>query len=164
METYTVSFFGHRELSDSFSIEARLQTIIRDLVLNKEYIEFLVGREGEFDQIVASTIRYTKEHYGSENSALVLVLPYMKAEYRDNMDSFLNYYDEVEICDESADTYFKAAIQIRNRCMVDRSDLIVFCVERKHGGAYMTMKYALSNKEKIINLCSDRFSSNTELK
>ena len=46
-------------------------------------------------------------------------------------------------------------MQIRNQEMVDRSDLVIFCVERSSGGAYQTMKYAIKNQKNIINLCSD---------
>ena len=60
----------------------RLQSIIRELLLTKEYIEFLVGRDGEFDQLVSSTIRRCKRTIRDDNSSLVLVLPYMTAEYR----------------------------------------------------------------------------------
>lgn len=38
----------------------------------------------------------------------------------------IEYYDEVELCTEAAEHHFKSAHQIRNRFMVDRSDLVVF--------------------------------------
>lgn len=152
MQTYTVSFFGHRELSDPFTTEKLLEPIIRDLILEKEYVEFLVGRDGEFDQLVASTIRRAKEDYGFGNSAFVLVLPYMRAEYRDNIHSFEEYYDEIEICEKSAASHFKSAIQVRNRCMVDRSDLVLCCIEHESGGAYQTIKYAKDQSKSVINI------------
>ena len=152
MDTYTVAFFGHRELTDAFAIEERLKPILRDLICNKEYVEFLVGRDGEFDQLAASAVREAVERYGSGNTSLVLVLPYERAEYRDNIDSYLVYYDEVEICPESAKAHFKAAIGIRNRVMVDRAELVVCAVERKSGGAYTAMKYAEKQGKRIINL------------
>ena len=65
-----------------------------------------------------------------------LVLPYMKAEYRDNEKEYLDYYDEVEVCEESSEAHPKAAILIRNRYLVYRSDLIVCCIQRESGGAY----------------------------
>lgn len=76
----------------------------------------------------------------------------MKAEYRDNQQNFLDYYDEVEICEKSATAHFKAAIQIRNRDMVDRSDLVVCCIERASGGAYKTVQYAKQQGKKILNV------------
>ena len=57
MNICTVSFFGHRQIDDVFKIEKQLEALIRELLLTKEYVEFLVGRDGEFDQLVSSTIR-----------------------------------------------------------------------------------------------------------
>lgn len=57
METFTVSFFGHRTVENITEVEKKLEVIIRDLISTKEYVEFLVGRDGEFDQIVSSVIR-----------------------------------------------------------------------------------------------------------
>ena len=76
----------------------------------------------------------------------------MKAEYRDNVQSYLDYYDEVEICSESSDAHYKSAIQVRNRSMVDRSDLVVCCIQLKSGGAYKTVRYALQQRKQVRNL------------
>lgn len=152
MNLYTVSFFGHRCIDNVIAIEQRLEKIIRELLVTKEYVEFLVGRDGEFDQLVSSTIRRCKRAIRDDNSALVLVLPYATAEYRNNEQSFHEYYDEIEICAESAEKHFKSAHQTRNRSMVDRSDLVVFCVEHNSGGAYQTMQYAKKANTNIINL------------
>ena len=152
MNLYTVSFFGHRQLDNILVIEQRLETLIREFLLSKEYVEFLVGRDGEFDQLVASTVRRCKRTVRDDNNALVLVLPYATAEYRNNEQSFHAYYDEVEICAEAAEKHFKSAHRIRNRTMVDRSDLVVFCVEHNSGGAYQTMQYAKKSNANIINL------------
>jgi 6-phosphofructokinase len=77
-----------------------------------------------------------KRNVRDDNSALRLVLPYPTAEFENNEDSFYNYYDEIEICDESTKAHFKGAMQIRNRSMVDRADLVVCYIERKEGGAF----------------------------
>ena len=152
MNPYTVSFFGHRQIDNVFVIEQRLETMIRELLTTKEYVEFLIGRDGEFDQLVASTVRRCKRVIRDDNSALVLILPYTTAEYQNNKQSFHEYYDEIEICAESAQRHFKSAHQIRNRSMVDRSDLVIFCVEHNSGGAYQTMQYAKKTNANIINL------------
>lgn len=125
MNTYTVSFFGHREINNPSEIEIELEKIIRYLIERKEYVEFLVGRDGEFDQLVSSTIRRITANYCYGNSSHVLVLPYMKTEYRDNKQNYLDYYDEVEVCAESSSAHYKSAIYVRNMKMVDRSNLIV---------------------------------------
>lgn len=152
MRGYTVSFFGHREIDHFFAAEEQLQKLIRNLLSSYEYCDFLVGRDGEFDQCVSSTIIRTKRTYRDDNSSLILVLPYMRAEYKNNVESFEDYYDEIEICEESSVAHFKGAIQKRNRAMVDRSDLVVVYVDHEKGGAFQTMRYAISQNKRIVNI------------
>ena len=80
----------------------------------------------------------------------------MRNDFLDNEQSFGKYYDEVEVCEQSAGAHFKAAFQLRNHSMVDRSDLVVFNVEHEYGGAYQTMKYARAQEKEIINLADLR--------
>ena len=152
MQLFTVSFFGHRMIDDVFEIENRLEQLIRTLLREHEYIEFLVGRDGEFDQLVSSTIRRCKREYRSDNCAHIWVLPYRTAELRDNEESFRNYYDEIEVCETATVGHYKNAHQTRNRAMVDRSDLVVFCIQHASGGAWQTMKYAKKQGKPCINL------------
>jgi hypothetical protein len=152
MKIYTVSLFGHREISRSFLVEERLEKVVKELISQKEYVEFLVGRDGEFDLLAASVIHRIEREYGYGNSSLILILLYMKAEYRDNEQNFLNYYDEVEVCAKSSSAHFKTAIKIRNQSMVDRSDLVVCYIEHKSGGAYNAVKYAKQNCVDINNI------------
>ena len=61
MDTYTISFFGHRVINRSIDVAERLENIIENFVKSKEYVEFLVGRDGDFDILVSSVIcRVTK--------------------------------------------------------------------------------------------------------
>ena len=142
MNTFTVSFFGHRKIENASVIETRLEEIVTGLIRSKEFVEFLIGRDGEFDLLASSVIRRCINACGTGSTAFVLVLPYMRKEYAENESEFLDYYDEVEICEKSLSAHYKAAIQIRNRCMIDRSDLVVCCVQKSSGGAYSAMKYA----------------------
>ena len=152
MNIYTVTFFGHRYVDNMFKIEEQLEPILKDLINQKEYVEFLVGRDGEFDQIVSSAIRKAKERYDYGNVSHILVLPYERADYRDNKDSFEDYYDEVQISSSAAAAHPKAAIGIRNRDMCDRADMVICYVEKESGGAYNAIKYAESIGKKVINL------------
>ena len=152
LRLYTVSFFGHRIIEDFNRAEANAEALIRDLILQKEYVEFLVGRGGDFDQIVSSTVKRFQRRIRDDNSTLVWVLPYTTAELRNHEESFRAYYDEIEICGAAENGHPKRAYQIRNRQMVDRSDLVVFYVEHNSGGAYQTMRYAQKQGKQIVNL------------
>lgn len=156
MQTFCVSFFGHRMIDNALEIENSLEQIIQTLLQENEYVEFLVGRDGEFDQIVSSAIRRCKREYRSDNSAHIWVLPYLTAEFRDNEESFRNYYDEIEVCEAAAGSHYKNAHQTRNRAMVDRSDLVVFCIQHESGGAWQTMKYAKKQSVPYINIADPK--------
>lgn len=153
LDIYTVSFFGHRELQNSILLEEKLMSILRELLNEKEYVEFLVGRDGDFDRLATSAVRTVIKKYANENASLILVLPYERAEYRDNKDSFEAFYDEVQICYESSKAHPKAAILLRNKQMIERSDLVICAIFRKSGGAYKAVSYAETLNKKIINLC-----------
>ena len=152
MQVYTVSFFGHRRICDPIRIERRLEELIKELLLTKQYVEFLVGRDGDFDLLVASVFHRCKRECRSDNSSLVWVLPYITADFRDNEESYQAYYDEIEVFSGS---HYKAAFQQRNRSMIDRSDLAVFYVEKTEGGAYSTMIYATAQGKGIFCLHFD---------
>lgn len=152
MEIYTVSFFGHREIENALEVKRKLEAKITELIQTKQYIEFLVGREGEFDILAASVVKRVKKQMDYGNCSLIWVLPYMKAEFRDNEKEFLEYYDDVEICEQSAKAHFKSAMQIRNRAMVDRADLVICCIQHKSGGAYKTVQYAKKQDKNIFAL------------
>ena len=156
MNIYTVSFFGHRYIERGIEIENRLDKLLHDLIMQKEYIDFLIRRDGEFDLLASAAIKRAVNNYAYGNTHFTLVLPYIKAEYRDNKKEYLDYYDEVEVCYESSITHPKAAIQLRNRSMVDRSDLVVCCVQHNSEGAYRTLQYAEKQRKRIINITNEK--------
>lgn len=155
MDIYRVSFFGHRVVEDALKIEKKLEMLICELLLQHNYVELLVGREGEFDQMVSSVIRRSKRKIRGDNSAHIWVMPYLSAEYQENEQAYQEYYDEIIVCESSAKAYFKRAYQIRNQEMVDRSDLVVFCVQQECGGAWKTMQYAKKMGVSFKNINDD---------
>ena len=154
-EVYTVSFFGHREMGYFRIAEDKVEDLIYKLLQEHNYVEFLVGRDGDFDQIATSAVLKAKHSYSEHRCDITWVMPYEKAEYTNNAEDFEKYYDYIEVCAESNKVHPKQAIQVRNRYMVDRSDLVVFWVERKTGGAYMTLKYAEKEQAAMINLAEN---------
>lgn len=150
---YTVCFFGHRQIDDFSLVEQKIEVLINRLLNEHEYVEFLVGRDGEFDQLVTSAILRCRKRLDTANCSVIWVMPYLKSDYIKNRESYDSYYDSVELCELSANAHPKSAIQIRNRAMVDRSDLCVFYVTHKGGGAYQTLRYAEKADANIINLC-----------
>lgn len=152
LNIYTVAFFGHRYIDNPFLIEERLEEQIYKLLSEHEYVDFLIGRNGDFDQYVSSTVLRVRKRYRDDNSSLILMLPYPTAEYLNNEESFHNYYTEVEISYAASKAHPKSAIQICNREMVDRADLVICAIEKETGGAWQTVQYAMKQEKPVINL------------
>ena len=148
MNIFTVSLFGHREINDLWQLDKKLSPIIRELIQTKPYVSFLIGRNGEFDEYVASLIKNVQKEIGKENNDVSLVLPYMVA----NCEYYEEYYDSIIIPESLYGVHPKSAITLKNRYMVEKSDLVIVYVERDKGGAHAAMKYAEKLKKKIINI------------
>lgn len=153
MEIYRVSFIGHREVDDFFFVEEQVYSIVRELMTTKEYVEFYVGRNGEFDILVASVIKRAKREIYEHNSSLILVIPYPLAD----MKSYENYYDEVEYPKELYKVHYKASITKRNEWLVENSDMLVAYVVRDYGGAAHCLKKAIERGIEIKRV--DRLSA-----
>ncbi len=156
MEIYRVSFIGHREVDDFSFVEEQVYNVVAGLISSKEYVEFYVGRNGEFDLLVASVIKRAKRDMGACNSALILVLPYLLA----SMEDYENYYDEVWLPQELYGVHFKSTITKRNEWFVENSDMLVAYVVREFGGAARCLKKARQKNLEIK--CVDRESVEQE--
>lgn len=154
MKIFRVSFFGHRKVEGINIVDRKIYELICECIRRQDYVEFLVGRDGDFDQIVSSAIIRAKRNIDFGNVTHILVMPYKKAEFNNNKKAYEEYYDAVEICEKSSGAFPKAAIKIRNRCMIDRSDLCVFYVNKNNGGAWKSMKYAESVGKPYINIAA----------
>lgn len=108
---YTVCFFGHRQIDDFRTIEQWIEQLVDKLLNEHEYVELFVGRDGEFDQLVTAAILRCKKRLDSANCSVTWVMPYLKSDYIKNRKSYDNYYDFVEVCDQSAKAHPKSAIQ-----------------------------------------------------
>lgn len=149
MNIFTVSLFGHREISDLRQLNAHLTPIIKELIRTKSYVSFLIGRNGEFDKYAASLIKREQKEVGKENNDITLVLPYTAAD----IEYYEKYYDSIIIPERVYGAHPKSAITLKNRWMIEQSDLVIIYVERDKGGAYTAMKYAEKLNKQIINLC-----------
>ena len=151
MEIYRISMIGHREIYGHRNLEDTLQEFFEEQLRVRDYIEFYLGRNGDFDIMAASAIKRAQRAVSRENSALILLQPYPMR----NDESYSKYYDEIwyPVRDK---THPKAAITKRNRYMIENSDLLVAFVEKdRKGGAMTALKYAEKLGVDIINLAEE---------
>lgn len=147
MNIYSVTFAGHREVLDFNEIEEKLDLTIENLLRTKEFVDFYVGNDGEFDIMATSAIRRLRKEMGGENSTLNLVLPYPKA----NMDLLEMSFDSVFVPSEITRCPPRAAIPARNKWLVDNCDLLI-CYVRNKGGAMKTKEYAEKRGKETLYL------------
>ncbi len=148
---YTIALFGHRDFVEHHVLKEPLRHLLYRYANSCTYLELLVGRNEEFDTFASSVIRSVKRE-APEKIFLHLALPYMTAEYRDNEESFHNFYDEIEILPMQVKVHPKTAITKRNECMIDRADVIILYLEYETGGVYHAFQYAKKKGKHIINL------------
>ncbi|MBR2926684.1 MAG: hypothetical protein IKC31_03805 [Clostridia bacterium] len=149
MGIYRVAFIGHRIFYELRACEEILDDFLPTILRQYPFVEFYVGRNGDFDIFIASYIKHLQKVYGDDNNTLNLVLPY----YIKDMEYYEKYYDQI-ILPIPDRTHVKAAITKRNEWMVDQCDLLIAYVENHTGGAFQTVKYASRQNKPILNLAT----------
>ena len=150
MEIYQVAFIGHRKIEDFSGLEEQIEQIACRLIKEKVFVEFYIGRNGDFDILAASAIKRAQSKQGRQNSSLILLQPYpMKDD-----EYYRNYYDEVCYPVEGA-VHPKSAIAKRNQWLINHSNLLIAFVEvGRKGGASATLRYAQKRGVPVCNLAT----------
>lgn len=130
--------FGHRVLL--MDIEKPLREVLERLVEDRDMRVFYTGGMGEFDDLFARTVRSMKREFPSLR--LVLVAPYLTERLNLDKAFYEAQYDEILIPAELDGVHPKAAIGLRNRWMVERSDVVIAALQRDFGGAAEAVRYA----------------------
>jgi len=138
---------GHRVVED-YGIEEKLYELFWELLRTKEYVEFYLGRNGDFDILAASVIKRLHKNYRDDNSVMILVLPYPVKDY----EYYDDYYDEIIIPDELHGVHPKAAITERNRWIVANSDMLIAYIRNKSGGTATCVRMAERLRRTVIKI------------
>ena len=147
MRSYSVAFIGHRRIEREWHLAERLEEMTMALLEKHEYVEFLIGRNGDFDIMAASAVKRAQKRFGSESSSLNLVLPYRVKDE----EYYAKYYDDI-LYPISPNVHFKAAITKRNEWLVNHAHHIIAYVKTFSGGAYTALEYAKAKRVDFINL------------
>ena len=88
MDIFRVSFIGHRVVDEYRQVEEELDEVIELLHRKYGFIDFNVGRNGEFDELATQAVRRFRREW-EEWCELTLVEPYPVA----NLDIIEKSYD-----------------------------------------------------------------------
>ena len=146
MDIFRVSFIGHRVVDEYRQVEEELDEVIELLHRKYGFIDFNVGRNGEFDDLATQAVRRFRREW-EERCELTLVEPYPVA----NLDIIEKSYDSV-IIPTDRKCHYKAAIGERNKWLAENCDMMVVYIKRDYGGAYKCYKYAQELGVPIMNI------------
>ena len=154
MEIYTVSFFGNTLICNYKEVYRPLMKKILGLMAAHEHVDFLVGCTGMLDIMASVIVHRVREEFDLNNCSLILVLPRMMKIYADNKELFEKYYDEIEICESSRAAGSLKSYRLCSRAVIDRSDLVISCIEHKSGSAFRSVEYAGKRNVEIFNVAA----------
>ena len=155
MKEKTCCFTGHREIrkEDETGVKSRIREQALAL-LAEGYAIFLAGGARGFDMLAAETVLELREREGKD-LRLVSVLPcpdwregWAEEEIR-REDSILERSDEISF---SGEKDRRRSFLDRDRKMVDGASVCVAWCTRRSGGTAYTVRYALKQGVRVINL------------
>ena len=148
-------FTGHREMSvlPPEEIDAKLTNKLIDLIENEGFTDFRAGGARGFDSFAAMVVLKLKKKY--PHIKLHLILPCKGQENRFSPIEKQIYSFALENADSVTyiqERYSEGVMFVRNRALVDGSDLCIAYLEKLRGGTYQTVNYARKQGVKTINV------------
>lgn len=143
-------FTGHRVLRDLDA--ALLDRVIADLIKNG-CKRFYCGMAKGFDLAAAESVIALKESYPGVE--LVACIPCGGQSLSYSASDKRRYNRILSFCSETitlSGDYYKGCMHVRDRFMVDNSDIVLSYLREKRGGTYYTVSYAEKKGLKIISL------------
>lgn len=137
----TAVFIGHSNVCEE--LKPKIKENIK-LLIEKGVDTFLNGGMGKFDLLCADCVNELKEDYPEIKH--YLVIPYRHFNWCDR-----GMFDEV-FCPDFDNFNVRAQIPLRNEWMVKRADYALCFVEYASGGSAVTLRKAMEENLKIINL------------
>lgn len=158
MKYLTISFFGHRYLSNIDEIKTRLNSQLEHWYLMGAR-KFKIGMHGQFDELVLDTcLAFKKINMDIEICITITSFSLLKKDEYSN--SLLEYYQVrgVEtVMYEIENIHYKQQIIYSNYRMIEESDIIICYVDlsKSSSGAKRAIDYARKLNKTIINLYKD---------
>ena len=75
MDTFTVAFFGHKRIEEPEMLEKCLDENILRLLSKKDHVQFLVGRDGDFDQLATESVYRIRTKCQVSNCDMIMIIP-----------------------------------------------------------------------------------------
>ena len=135
----TCVFTGHRELPSDFSKKALKNEITK--LVQAGVDTFLCGMAIGFDLLAAESVLSVRKKYPTVK--LVACIPCIGQEKYFSKADQKRYVDAVRKADEKvilSDSYYKGCMQVRDKYMAERGDVMLAYCTKKEGGAAYTVR------------------------
>lgn len=153
----TVCFTGHRHFSALEEKDAldKLDRAVRFLVEKRGTVTFRAGGAMGFDTMAAYTVIGYRHMFPQIKLELYLPCPNQTLNWgQDDVDSYNYIKAHADRVIVTSDHYFPGCMHLRNRRLVDGSDVCVaYCRGGTQGGTVYTVDYAERHMVDVINLC-----------
>ena len=136
----TCAFTGHRNLTDDFNAEELYESI--ETVIEGGADTFYNGMAQGFDLIAAECVLHLKKKY--PYIRLIACIPCLGQEKNFSAVDKERYVQILKRSDEQvilSEYYFKGCMQVRDRYMADRADILVAFCKKEKGGTAFTVQY-----------------------
>ena len=150
----TACFTGHRELP-VLQIPSLKRKLKRTIISSIEdgYRFFGAGGALGFDTLAAQTILDLKKDYPDIKLILVLPCPNQTQGWKKkDVETYEKIKAQADKVVYTSQHYYQGCMHTRNRHLVDNSSLCISYLTANSGGTAYTVKYALSEGIKVINL------------
>jgi len=151
MKQKTICFTGHRNLEHSEKeIKARLSTYIESFIKN-DYTHFIVGGALGFDMLVAELLIELKNEF--PRITLEIAIPCLDHTLRWNKSQKERYDNILQNADTKTlitQTYNIYSYQLRNKYMVNHSDIVIAYYNGKPSGTKNTICYTKKQGKEIF--------------
>lgn len=147
-------FTGHRHIpaEKTERLKLNLESVIK-ILLSAGITHYYAGGALGFDTLAAETVLNFKKQ--GVNISLTLILPCKNQTKYWHSDDIKRYNKIKELADEVvfvSENYTNSCMHIRNRALVDKSNICICYLEKCSSGTAYTVNYAKSKNRKIINL------------
>ena len=165
----TCCFTGHRTVpvGEKAQIEGALLKAIA-LLYTKGYRHFIAGGALGFDTMAAVAVLAAKAQYPACDVRLELFLPCRDQTKGWRPEDVRRYEDILRRADAvvyASEAYTRTCMHLRNRMLVDGSDLCLAYLYEYRGGTHYTCTYAQDQHVPVLNLVSlleDRKGNTTQ--
>ena len=133
------AFTGHRTLGEDFSLE-KLNSALKNAILEGVEI-FYCGMAVGFDLFAAELVLEYKKQF--KNVKLISCVPCYNQEKSFSQKDKERYKEAIKKADEViflSDRYYKGCMQVRNKYMAERADMLIAYCKKSTGGAAYTVK------------------------